>query len=206
MSIYDETPKKTIDKKSIDDPHKEVSDALGNLLEFDDSVVYITGELSEYSLCELMIKVRALLKHRTSKDYKGDTDAPINLIINTNGGDVYEMLGIIDYIKNLDIKVNTICRGKAMSAGAVILACGSGQRMASKHSTIMFHEASSINVGKQSDQRANIKHVDNIENMSNTLLAEVTKKDVTFWKENTRTDLYLTAAEALELGVIDLVI
>ena len=38
------------------------------------------------------------------------------------------------------------------------------------------------------------------------VLAESTKKDAKWWGENTRNDLYLTAEEALELGVIDQVI
>ena len=37
------------------------------------------------------------------------------------------------------------------------------------------------------------------------LLAESTKKDETWWKENTRKDLFLSADEALELGIIDLI-
>jgi phenylalanyl-tRNA synthetase beta chain len=54
------------------------------------------------TLVDLMIKIRAILNNRE----EGNTD-PINLIINSNGGDVYDMLGIIDYIETLDIKVNS---------------------------------------------------------------------------------------------------
>ena len=70
----------------------------------------------------------------------------------------------------------------------------------------MFHEASSFNMGKQSDMKANVKHIDTVENMTNQLLAEKTKKEASWWKENQRVDMYITAQEALELGVIDQII
>ena len=66
-----------------------------------------------------MIRVRRVLKYRQSTNYKGDIKAPINLMINSPGGDIYEMFGIIDYIESLDVKVNTICRGRAFSAAAI---------------------------------------------------------------------------------------
>ena len=54
--------------------------------------------------------------------------------------------------------------------------------------------------------KANVKHIDTVENMTNQLLAEKTKKEASWWKENQRVDMYITAQEALELGVIDQII
>jgi ATP-dependent Clp protease protease subunit len=93
-------------------------------------------------------------------DKKND---PINIIINSDGGDVYEALGMIDFIQSLDVKVNTICRGRAMSAAALLLCAGTGTRAASKNSTIMFHEISSGIYGKSSDMKANVQHTEKLE-------------------------------------------
>ena len=131
----------------------------------------------------------------------------INVIIDSVGGDVYEMFGIIDYIESLDrnsnIKVNTICRGKAMSAAAMILASGTGKRLASKRSTIMIHEGSSVAAGKSSDLKAAHKYNFHLETMANSILGEKTNKDKKFWSEQSKTDLYLSAKDAQKLGVID---
>ena len=58
------------------------------------------------------------------------------------------MLGIIDYMRLADIKVNARCYGAAMSAAAVILACGTGERTMSKNATVMIHDVSSMDFGK----------------------------------------------------------
>ena len=149
-----------------------------------------------------MVRCRAILRNREEGD-----NSPINVIIDSIGGDVYEMFGIIDYIesleKNSNIKVNTICRGKAMSAGAMILVSGTGKRLASKRSTIMIHEGSSMQAGKSSDLKAAHKYNSHLESMANTILGERTAKDKKFWAEHTKTDLYLSAKDAQKLGVID---
>jgi ATP-dependent Clp protease protease subunit len=197
--LYDEaSPGKTKHVVESDDESKGLYREIDYAIDLEDSIIYLIGEIGDYSLYDIMTRARIIIKNRK----KGDMSS-INLIINSQGGDLYEMMGIVDYIRNLNVKVNTICRGSAMSAAAVILACGTGERVASKHSTIMFHEASSFNMGKQSDLKANVKHVDTVEGMTNTLLAEKTKKDAIWWKENQRVDMYITAQEAFELGVID---
>ena len=188
---YDED----LEKKHL---YKEIEFAV----DVDDSIVYIVGEIEDFGLYDFMVRCRAILRNRAD----GDT-SPINVVIDSPGGDVYEMFGIIDYIESLernsDIKVNTICRGKAMSAAAMILACGTGKRLASKRSTVMIHEGSSMQAGKSSDVKAAQKYNAHLENMANTILGEKTTKDKNFWSEQTKTDLYLSAKDAQKLGVID---
>ena len=128
------------------------------------------------------------------------------MIINSEGGCVYEMLAIVGYMKSLPVPVNTICRGKAFSAAAVILANGTGSRYASKHSTIMFHQSSAWLQGKQADVKASIHHVSEIDIMSNTLLSERSTLSADEWEQIQRTDYWLTASKALEIKVIDQII
>ena len=184
-----------LEKKHL---YKEIEFAV----DVDDSVVYIIGEIEDFGLYDFMVRCRAIIKNREEGD-----DSPINVIIDSVGGDVYEMFGIIDYIeslqKNSNIIVNTICRGKAMSAAAMILACGTGKRLASKRSTIMIHEGSSMQAGKTSDVKAAQKYNAHLEDMANSILGDKTTKDKKFWSEQTKTDLYLSAKDAQKLGVID---
>ena len=184
-----------MEKKYI---YKEIEFAV----DIEDSIVYIVGEIEDFGLYDFMVRCRAILRNRAD----GDT-SPINVVIDSPGGDVYEMFGIIDYIESLernsDIKVNTICRGKAMSAAAMILACGTGKRLASKRATVMIHEGSSMQAGKTSDVKAAQKYNAHLEDMANTILGEKTIKDKKFWSEQTKTDLYLSAKDAQKLGVID---
>ena len=202
MSIYEEEqPKEPI---QIEQPEGKLYEALHNQLgtglDYKDSIIFINSEINDQSLSDLIIRMRSLLQHRKDKD------APVNLMINSPGGDVHEMLGIIDYIESLDVKVNTICRGRAFSAAAIILTCGTGSRMMSKRSTVMFHQSSSFLGGKMSDITAYLDNVKNLEKTIYTMLADRTKKDANWWKDNMKSDLYLSAEELVEIGVIDQII
>ena len=84
-----------------------------------------------------------------------------------------------------------------MSAAAMILACGTGKRLASKRSTIMIHEGSSMQAGKSSDLKAAHKYNAHLEDMANAILGEKTTKDKKFWSEHTKTDLYLSSKDCL---------
>src|SRR6185436_15830041 len=64
----------------------------------------------------------------------------IPIIIDSYGGSVDSMNAMIDIIDSIEIPVATICLGKAMSAGAMLLACGDeGLRFASPTSRVMIH-------------------------------------------------------------------
>ncbi len=201
MGIYEEKFKEIEDNKAVlpvpqDNLKWEESD---RGVWIPESVIYLIGELAEFSLFDFMTRVRTVIRERDDS-YKGEA---LNLIINSPGGEVSEMFGIIDFIDLIDTKVNTICRGSAQSAAAIILACGTGQRAASKHSTIMFHQGSTFSQGKLSDVRAGLEYSKIVETKIYSLLGEKTKKPAEWWEEKMKSDFYISAEEALELGVID---
>jgi len=203
MSIYDENAPQPIeqeDKKENGSLYEALHNQLATLVDYNDSIIFLNDEINDTTLTDLIIRMRSLLQNREDKT------APVNLMINSPGGDVHEMLGIIDYIESLDVKVNTICRGRAFSAAAIILACGTGSRMMSKRSTVMFHQSSSFLGGKMSDITAYLDNVKNLEKSIYDILADKTSKDQVWWKDNMKTDLYLTAEQLKEYNVIDTII
>jgi len=204
MSIYDEKaarPELPIEEnKGNGSLYEALHNQLATLVDYNDSIIFLNDEINDTTLTDLIIRMRSLLQNREDKQ------APVNLMINSPGGDVHEMLGIIDYIESLDVKVNTICRGRAFSAAAIILACGTGSRMMSKRSTVMFHQSSSFLGGKMSDISAYLDNVKNIEKTIYDILADKTNKDQAWWKDNMKSDLYLTAEQLKEYNVIDEII
>jgi len=207
MSIYKEQPeqvqKQKIEQVKIEKPvgdYESLHNQLGTQLDYNDSVIFLSDEIGEHTLTDFIIRMRSLLQNRKDKT------APVNLMINSPGGDIYEMFGIIDYIESLDVKVNTICRGRAFSAAAIILVCGTGTRMMSKRSTVMFHQSSSFLGGKMSDITAYLDNVKSLEKVIYGMLSERTKKDAEWWRNKMRSDLFLTSNELLEIGVVDQII
>lgn len=159
------------------------------------NTMYLTYDIDIDQLYLTMLKLDNLFQ------YNGDKD--INLIISSFGGDVYSMLGTIDYFKSLPVKVNTHCYGTAMSAAAVILACGTGVRSMSENSTIMIHEGSAFEAGKTSDVLKGADHLKKLQSNINRILGEITKKDQEYWEKLSKNDFYLTSDEALKLGLVD---
>ncbi len=172
-------------------------------LDIRDNVILVQDEIIQGLTFDVISKVRLLRK--INSDLKS-----ITILLNSPGGDVVETLGLIDYIRSLDssegIKTNIVCRGSAMSAAALLLSAGTGVRAASKHSKIMVHQLSSFAAGKLSDLKSNAKFAEQLEDDCNTIMAECTNKDKKWWEENQQTDYFLSANDALELGIIDKII
>jgi ATP-dependent Clp protease protease subunit len=199
--LYDEDMNnklKPSKQKNVEDDMKIFSE-IEYGVDIKDSIIYLHGDIQLGNLFDFISKVRIILSNRP-EDKKQD---PINLMLNTNGGDVYEALGIIDYIESLEVPVNIIARGRAMSAGAMILCCGTGIRAASKSTTIMVHEASAEIFGKSADIKANAEHIDELEEDFYKIMAIKTKQDEEFWRKACRKDYYMSAEKAKELGLID---
>lgn len=204
--LYDEdnVPNFKGKKKLSEKDDKEAKDdSIYNEIDYglsvEDSVIYMHGDIQLGNLFDFIAKVRLILANRPADKAK----EPITLLINSNGGDVYEALGIIDYIESLSVSVNVIARGRAMSAAAMILCCGTGIRAASKSSTIMVHEASAEIFGKSADIKANAEHIDDLEEEFYKMMATKTKHDEEFWRKACRKDYYMTAQKAMDLGLID---
>ena len=159
------------------------------------NTMYLTYEIDTDQLYAVTTRFDNFVQYNKDKD--------INLVISSYGGDVYAMLGTIDYFNSLPVKVNTHCLGACMSAAAVILACGTGKRTMSENSTVMVHEGSAFEAGKTSDVLKGADHLKKLQSNINRILGEVTKKDQKFWEEVSKQDTYLTSEECLEYGIVD---
>jgi ATP-dependent Clp protease protease subunit len=167
-----------------------------------ESIIYLHGDIMLGNLFDFISKVRIIISNRPEVNRQD----PINLLINSNGGDLYEALGIIDYIQTLSVPVNVIARGRAMSAAAMILCCGTGVRAASKSTSIMLHEASAEIGGKSADIKANADHIDSLEDNFYAMMAVKTGLTEEFWRKACRKDFYMSPEKAKELGVIDTIV
>jgi ATP-dependent Clp protease protease subunit len=208
-NLYDDEPEQLKNITNSDMSNQELplkwKEALTQIeygIDTETSSVLLFGDITDGTLYEVMLRIKAILRIRPEEEKEN----PINLIINSDGGDVYEALGIIDFIESLDVKVNTICRGRAMSAAALLLCSGTGIRAASKNSTIMFHEMSSGIYGKSSDMKANVQHMEKLEDIIVGIMSSNSNKDRKFWVDNTVKDYYITPEDAIQLGVIDTII
>jgi ATP-dependent Clp protease protease subunit len=137
-----------------------------------------------------------------------DNSKPIYLYINSPGGSVTAGLAIYDTMQYVKSDVVTICVGLAASMGAFLLAAGTkGKRLALPHSRIMIHQPLGGTSQRQaSDIEIEAREILRIKDMLNQSLAEMTGQSLEKITKDTDRDYFLSAAEAVEYGLIDRVI
>ncbi|MBJ7363806.1 MAG: hypothetical protein RLZZ89_1125 [Cyanobacteriota bacterium] len=137
-----------------------------------------------------------------------DSSKPIYLYINSPGGSVTAGLAIYDTIQYVKSDVVTICVGLAASMGAFLLAAGTkGKRLALPHSRIMIHQPLGGTSQRQaSDIEIEAREILRLKDQLNQQLAQMTGQNLEKLEKDTDRDYFLSAAEAMEYGLIDRVI
>jgi len=135
---------------------------------------------------------------------KEDPDKDIEFYINSPGGLVTAGLAIYDTMQIVKPDIATICVGQAASMAAVLLAGGAkGKRYALPNARMMIHQGSAGFHGTPSDIDIQAKEILRYKALLNEILAKHTGKAVEQVQQDTDRDLYMSAAEALEYGVVD---
>ena len=133
-----------------------------------------------------------------------DPDRDIMMYINSPGGSFTALTAIYDTMQFVRPAVMTICLGQAASAAAVLLAGGTaGKRYALEHSRILIHQPYSEGGGQGSDIEIQAREVLRMRELLEEILAKHSKKSKEDIGKDIERDKILTAAEAVEYGLVD---
>ncbi|MBQ9545570.1 MAG: ATP-dependent Clp protease proteolytic subunit, partial [Clostridia bacterium] len=136
-----------------------------------------------------------------------DPEKDVFFYINSPGGSISSGMAIFDTMNYIKCDVSTICVGMAASMGAFLLAAGAkGKRFALPNSEIMIHQPLGGMQGQASDIKIHADHIIRVKEKMNSILASVTGKPLDVITRDTDRDNFMTAADALEYGLIDKVI
>jgi len=136
-----------------------------------------------------------------------EPDKDIALYINSPGGEVYAGMAIYDTMQFIKPDVQTICFGMAMSMGAILLAGGAkGKRMALPNTKVMIHQGSAGFRGQATDIEIHAREILDVRRRMDEVLAHHTGKSVEQIHHDTERDYFLSAGEARDYGIIDLVV
>jgi ATP-dependent protease ClpP protease subunit len=130
----------------------------------------------------------------------------IPVVIDSFGGQVYSLFGMIDQIRAAQARgviIATLCRSKAMSCGAVLLSCGSeGYRYISEHATVLVHQVSNFAYGKIEEIQVTVEHTRALNTRLLELLSKNCGKKKSYWSEqikaNGNADIYLSPEQAVQ--------
>lgn len=133
-----------------------------------------------------------------------DRDAPINMYINSPGGQVYAGLAIYDAMQMISNPISTVAVGVTASFGTVLLAAGAkGQRYALPHATIHLHQPLGGAQGQVTDIEIQAKEFLRLRTKLNEILMKHTGQTEEVIERDTERDFWMDSEAAVEYGLVD---
>jgi ATP-dependent Clp protease protease subunit len=128
---------------------------------------------------------------------------PIEFFLSTHGGACYDGLALHDVIESSNTPIEVICAGKIMSMG-VIVALGAKVRKAYRNTTFMIHQVQGLTIGSLREMEDTLAEVSRINRMLFKIIQDKTKVSEEQLNDvlNNKKDWFLTADEALSLGIL----
>ncbi len=164
-----------------------------------DRIIFLGEEVNETSASIVVAQLLFLEAQ--------DPDKEIQFYINSPGGSVTAGMAIYDTMNYIKCDVSTVCIGMAASMGSFLLAGGAkGKRFALPNAEIMIHQPLGGTQGQATDIEIAAKHILRNKEKLNRMLAENTGKDYETICADTERDNWMSAQEAKEYGIVDMVI
>jgi len=164
-----------------------------------DRIIFLGEEINSVS-ANLVV---AQLLHLESQDAEKD----ISLYINSPGGEVYSGLAILDTMNFIKPQVSTICVGMAASMAAVVFRPGArASRSGPPPSKVMIPHPSGGARGQQTEIEIVAGEIKKPRRELNQILSDASGQPIEKVQADTERDNYLTAAEALDYGLIDRIV
>ena len=201
----DQEEKSTVDVRAL---------LSGMAEEMESRTMLLQGEVNEEKAGEIISGFLALaeLKPPRQELKKGEMPYdPITMYVSTYGGSADEMFAIFDIMEHCkkSCHIETIGLGKVMSAGTLILAAGTkGKRKISKNCRVMLHQVSAGAFGPLFNMTTEIDAIQKLQDQYISAMASCINLSKRKLKSllNERVNVYLSAEEAVEYGLADIII
>ena len=168
---------------------------------FEDRVIFLGVQVDDTSADDVMAQLLVLEAQ--------DPDRDITLYINSPGGSFTALTAIYDTMQYIKPQIQTVCLGQAASAAAVLLAAGTpGKRLALPNARVLIHQPAMQGggQGQASDIEIQANEVLRMRAWLENTLAKHTGQDAAKVNTDIERDLFLTAEEAKEYGLVDQVL
>ncbi|MEZ0095715.1 ATP-dependent Clp protease proteolytic subunit [Streptacidiphilus sp. EB129] len=164
---------------------------------FEERIIFLGSQVDDVSANDIMAQLICLESM--------DPDRDISMYINSPGGSFTALTAIYDTMQFVKPDVATVCMGQAASAAAVLLAAGApGKRMALPNARILIHQPyTETGRGQVSDLEIQAAEIQRMREQLEEMLAKHSNQTQQQISEDIERDKILTAAEALEYGLID---
>ena len=131
----------------------------------------------------------------------------VELIVNSDGGPLADVLAVLDVIATMRARVGTTCIGRATGTAAVVLACGTGDRRAAPHALISLRAgAEDVAAGPSGDLQARADELAAIRGAVVAALVAATGRPEAELVDDLDHGPVVDQAEAKRVGLIDAVL
>ena len=186
----------------------------GAMEEMESRTMLLQGNLDEEKAGEVLSGFLALADLKPPKQNLKEGEMPydpITLYISTYGGSADEMFGLFDIMNNCkkSCVIETVGVGKVMSAGTLLLAAGTkGHRKITKNCRVMLHQVSAGTFGPLFNMTTEIDAIQSLQESYISAMVSCTNLSKRKLKSllNERVNVYLTAEEAVDYGIADIII
>jgi ATP-dependent Clp protease protease subunit len=138
---------------------------------------------------------------------ESENNQPINMYINSPGGQVTAGLAIFDVMQYIKSPVHTTVMGLAASMGSFLLMAGEkGHRNALSNAEVMIHQPSGGYRGQATDMLIHTEHILKTKKKLTQEYANRCKKTYQEFYDVMERDRYMDAEEALQWGIVDTII
>ena len=183
--------------------------------------ISLYGDISEQKGAEVVAALLYLENNALTTILKDPNDPeseqllaarPINMYVSTHGGiasDMFSILDVMDMVKEKTCDIHTYGVGKVMSAGVPILAAGTpGKRKVGRNCRIMLHNVLAGAGGTIFNMENELEEIKWVQDSYIEELASRTKMTKAKIKKllKTQRDVYISAEEAIKLGIADEII
>jgi ATP-dependent Clp protease, protease subunit len=163
---------------------------------FEERIIFLGQQIDDVTANDVMAQLLTLESM--------DPDRDIFIYINSPGGSFTALTAIYDTMQFVRPEIQTICMGQAASAAAVLLAAGTkGKRFALENSRILIHQPSGGGEGQSSDIEIQAREILRMRSLLEALLSKHTGRAEAQIRKDIERDKILTAAEAVDYGLID---
>ena len=221
------TPKKKKKNKEQDVPNEEKQVVIINNIQQPASqepelrTINLYGDISEQKGADVVAALLYLenTSHAVSTKDPQDPESEqvivarsIAMMVSTHGGtasDMFSILDIMDMVKERTCDIETFGIGKVMSAGVPILAAGTkGKRKVGRNCRIMLHNVMAGTGGTIFSMENELEEIKWIQERYIETLANYTKLTPSKIKKllKTQKDVYISAEEAIKMGIADEII
>ena len=166
-----------------------------------DRILFISGDIDDTMAAD--VSATLLLKDGE------DSEKKITLFINSQGGNIRDVLAIYDMMCMIEAPIETVCIGAAMKEAAILLTAGTpGIRLATQHSIIAVGQLVNewMKLSDLTEAQTSLEQAlgDNKKMME--IFSKATKKTFKQVSSDFDRKVFMNSKEALKYGLIDRII